>query len=88
MGLDFRGVGGRGGAERERIYLQNLDDLLSLSVALHKEMQNPAKDRVKAPPSGLAANESQIKVSPRVFCVSEVSACFLPPFVAVAGRPN
>lgn len=96
VGLDFRdgGRGRRGWAERERdSFLPNFgfDDLLSLSVVLHKEMQNPAKLCVKAPPSALAGNESQIKVSPHVFYVSDitrVSARFLSPFVPAAGRPD
>lgn len=49
------------------------DDLLSLSVVLQKEMQNPAKYRVEAPPSALAADESQIKVPALAFYANDIT---------------
>lgn len=67
------------------------DDLLSLSVVLQKEMQNPAKYRVEAPPSALAADESQIKVPALAFYANDITrvpALFLnvvPNLLAVCG---
>lgn len=60
-------------------------------VVLQKEMQNPAKYRVEAPPSALAADESQIKVPALAFYANDITrvpASFLnvvPNLLAVCG---
>lgn len=75
LGGTFReGGGGRGGAERERDFVSQTSALI-ISCSFLLFCTKRCRILVKAPPWGLAGNESQIKVSSPTSCRFQLVFC-------------